>query len=428
VLYVALPSTGWAYPDPHLSQCNIETDATLLLHSGWLTMKPFIYLHHLAQSTLQTIKLCYPLVLTTPLLNSILILILICSSRLDSPPSYLLVLFPHLISNLYLFLYTLSLSPSLSLYLAPFLSLSLSLFLSPSLSFYLCPFLSLYLSPFLSATIRLLANVASEGPLAILIQAAAPLQKELNRRYLSSPIHHHCALISSSGLCVALTSTIMIPLHHLLRKCPLFLLLRKPDSIFPYIFPPSPLFFIPCFSLVSHSHLYSSLLPSAVLPFIFSSISLAFLPSPLSPINGTNNSYSSVCHHYLLLHCTSDTASRPGGGGGSALHPAITATASVALWNVLHNSEQARALARGAVQDQYQHQEGGLVQMLRMCETRPYSDVESMKRREDETSALHLNTKGYPYERQRGTLALADSTHRARLAVLSLMESEGTRC
>jgi hypothetical protein len=64
----------------------------------------------------------------------------------------------------------------------------------------------------------------------------------------------------------------------------------------------------------------------------------------------------------------SDTATRPGGGGGNASHPAITATASVALWNVLYNSVQARALARGVVQDQYQHQEGGLVQMLRLCE------------------------------------------------------------
>lgn len=139
-----------------------------------------------------------------------------------------------------------------------------------------------------------------------------------------------------------------------------------------------------------------------------------------------------LTHQYVTItysfNCTSDAASRPGGGGGSALHPAIIATASVALWNVLHNSEQARALARGAVQDQYQYQEGGLVQLLRMCETRAYNDVESMKRRENETNALHFNTKGYPYERQRGSLALADSTHRARLAVLSLMESEGTRC
>lgn len=137
-------------------------------------------------------------------------------------------------------------------------------------------------------------------------------------------------------------------------------------------------------------------------------------------------------HQYVTytysFNYNSDTTSRLGGGGGDALHPAITATAIVALWNVLHNSEQARALARGAVQDQYQHQDGGLVQLLRMCETRTYSDVESMKRREDESTVLQLNIKGYPYEGQRGTSSLADSTHRARLAVLSLMESEGTQC
>lgn len=210
----------------------------------------------------------------------------------------------------------------------------------------------------------------------------------------------------------------MIPLHHLLRKCMLFLSFRKPDSIFLYLIS----------SLAPFLHPF--LLPFNFFYYYFLFFLSSFLLSLLHAFQAHNPPYmvsTLLIHQYVTFtysfNYNSDTASRPGGGGGSALHPAITATASVALWNVLHNSEQARALARGAVQDQ-----GGLVQMPRMCETRPYSDAESKKRRENETSALHLDTKGYPYERQRGTLALADSTHRARLAVLSLMESEGTRC
>jgi hypothetical protein len=262
--------------------------------------------------------------------------------------------------------------------------------------------------------------VASEGPIAILIQAAVPPQKEFNRRYLSSSIHHHCALTSSSGICVALTSTIMIPLHHLLRKCLLFLSFCKPDSIFINLIFSLASFFMPCFSPL-FLLLLSPGLPSSLILSLLHSFQAHYPPYTVSTI--LTHQYDTSTYSF---NCTSDTASRPGGGGGNALHPAITATASVALWNVLHNSEQARALARGAVQDQYQHQEGGLVQLLRMCETRTYSDVESTKRREDETSAVHSTR--CPYERQRGTLALADSTHRARLAVLSLMESEGTRC
>jgi hypothetical protein len=62
VLYVVLFSAGWACPDPQLSQYITGTAATLLLHSGWRTLKPFIYL---TQSALQTLEICHPLLLIT---------------------------------------------------------------------------------------------------------------------------------------------------------------------------------------------------------------------------------------------------------------------------------------------------------------------------------------------------------------------------
>lgn len=120
--------------------------------------------------------------------------------------------------------------------------------------------------------------------------------------------------------------------------------------------------------------------------------------------------------------------------GSDVAHPATTAIASVALWNVLHNSEQARALARGAVQDQYhhqhhhqyeyQHEEGRMAARQNLFNTLSYNDTQFMNDKGDNTkySNFKFTTEGFQYEQQKGNSSLADITQRSRLAVLSLME------
>ena len=130
-------------------------------------------------------------------------------------------------------------------------------------------------------------------------------------------------------------------------------------------------------------------------------------------------------------------------GVSDVAHPATTAIASVALWNVLHNSEQARALARGAVQDQYQyhqdqyqyqyeyqHEEGRIAARQKICNTLSYNDTQFMNNRGDNANYSNFNPtpESFQYEQKNGNSSLADITRRSQFAVLSLMECESTLC
>lgn len=66
----------------------------------------------------------------------------------------------------------------------------------------------------------------------------------------------------------------------------------------------------------------------------------------------------------------------------------------------------------------------------KMGNTLSYNDTQFMNNRGDSTNYSNLNTttERFQYEQKKGNSTLAEITQRSRLAVLSLMECESTRC
>ena len=129
-------------------------------------------------------------------------------------------------------------------------------------------------------------------------------------------------------------------------------------------------------------------------------------------------------------------------------HPAVTATACVALWSVLQSSEQARAVARdaghGTGAGGGAGEGGGLVRMLRESDRDSnldeiqgrekdrrspyYWDEEGRTSASKHETASSIRPAGKERERERECLQhLSCTTQNARRALLLLLESDGPR-
>ena len=116
------------------------------------------------------------------------------------------------------------------------------------------------------------------------------------------------------------------------------------------------------------------------------------------------------------------------------MHPAVTATGCVALWNVLQHSEQARAIAKGTAYGSYTEEGETLVGVLRDTEYLRIKDSTcEMDQREGRRGGGvrgadngHTHSRGNVGASQSPPLSpsrlMLETTSAARTALLQLIE------